>query len=214
MLVELKNGETLNGHLVQCDTYMNLTLKEVVQTSPEGDKFFRLPECYVRGNNVSRVKQCEIALLLLQREENQTLTTFRLSRSNTSASPMKSSTSSKSNKLQRKRSEAADIVEAVVEIAAIAVAAGDKVVVVGEEEAGARHRREPELERGTFMLSRNDHKHYDTPGFFCLRRWVRNLFLCFVLDGEDIIWPSFCWQVSDLLAREAFFLHAKESVLL
>lgn len=52
MLVELKNGETLNGHLVACDTYMNLTLKEVVQTSPEGDKFFRLPECYVRGNNV------------------------------------------------------------------------------------------------------------------------------------------------------------------
>ena len=34
MLVELKNGETLNGHLVNCDTWMNLTLKEVVQTSP------------------------------------------------------------------------------------------------------------------------------------------------------------------------------------
>lgn len=33
MLVELKNGETLNGHLVSCDTYMNLTLREVVQTS-------------------------------------------------------------------------------------------------------------------------------------------------------------------------------------
>lgn len=57
MLVELKNGETLNGHLVNCDTYMNLTLKEVVQTSPEGDKFFRLPECYVRGNNVSAESQ-------------------------------------------------------------------------------------------------------------------------------------------------------------
>src|SRR5271168_4949020 len=53
MLVELKNGETLNGHLVNCDTWMNLTLKEVVQTSPEGDRFFRLPEVYVRGNNVS-----------------------------------------------------------------------------------------------------------------------------------------------------------------
>jgi U6 snRNA-associated Sm-like protein LSm4 len=52
MLVELKNGETLNGHLVNCDTWMNLTLKEVVQTSPEGDRFFRLPEVYVRGNNV------------------------------------------------------------------------------------------------------------------------------------------------------------------
>ena len=53
MLVELKNGETLNGHLVNCDTWMNLTLKEVVQTSPEGDKFFRVAEVYVRGNNVS-----------------------------------------------------------------------------------------------------------------------------------------------------------------
>jgi U6 snRNA-associated Sm-like protein LSm4 len=52
ILVELKNGETLNGHLVNCDTWMNLTLKEVVQTSPEGDRFFRLAEAYVRGNNV------------------------------------------------------------------------------------------------------------------------------------------------------------------
>ncbi len=77
MLVELKNGETLNGHLVNCDTWMNLTLKEVVQTSPvcrhfslprrqhtmygqktnarrhqDGDKFVRLTEVYVKGNNV------------------------------------------------------------------------------------------------------------------------------------------------------------------
>lgn len=53
MLVELKNGETLNGHLVSCDTWMNLTLRQVVQTSPEGDKFFSLPEVYIRGNNVN-----------------------------------------------------------------------------------------------------------------------------------------------------------------
>ncbi|CEQ42178.1 SPOSA6832_03969 [Sporobolomyces salmonicolor] len=33
MLVELKNGETFNGHLVGCDNFMNLTLKEVYQTS-------------------------------------------------------------------------------------------------------------------------------------------------------------------------------------
>lgn len=52
MLVELKNGETLNGHLSNCDNWMNLVLKEVVQTSPEGDRFFKLPEVYVRGNNV------------------------------------------------------------------------------------------------------------------------------------------------------------------
>lgn len=58
MLVELKNGETLNGHLVNCDTWMNLTLKEVVQTSPEGDRFYRLAEVYVRGNNVGGGHSC------------------------------------------------------------------------------------------------------------------------------------------------------------
>ncbi|KAI1002922.1 hypothetical protein K3495_g5281 [Podosphaera aphanis] len=56
MLVELKNGETLNGHLVTCDTWMNLTLKEVVQTNPDGDKFFRLPEVYVKGNNIKYLR--------------------------------------------------------------------------------------------------------------------------------------------------------------
>ncbi|RKU46826.1 RNA processing protein [Coniochaeta pulveracea] len=56
MLVELKSGETLNGHLVQCDTWMNLTLKEVVHTSPEADKFMRLPEVYVKGNNIKYLR--------------------------------------------------------------------------------------------------------------------------------------------------------------
>ncbi|KEZ41145.1 hypothetical protein SAPIO_CDS7220 [Scedosporium apiospermum] len=56
ILVELKNGENLNGHLVMCDTWMNLTLKEVVQSSPEGDKFVRLPEAYVKGNNIKYLR--------------------------------------------------------------------------------------------------------------------------------------------------------------
>ncbi|KAF2279194.1 Sm-like ribonucleoprotein [Westerdykella ornata] len=56
MLVELKSGETLNGHLVSCDTWMNLTLKEVIQTSPSGDKFWRLPEIYVRGSTIKYLR--------------------------------------------------------------------------------------------------------------------------------------------------------------
>ncbi|EQK99576.1 Like-Sm ribonucleoprotein (LSM)-related domain protein [Ophiocordyceps sinensis CO18] len=56
MLVELKNGETLNGHLVMCDNWMNLTLKEVVQTSPEGDKFMKLKEAYIKGNNIKYLR--------------------------------------------------------------------------------------------------------------------------------------------------------------
>lgn len=63
MLVELKNGETLNGHLVTCDNFMNLILREVVQTSPEGDRFFRLPEVYIRGNNVSTLASSRLAPL-------------------------------------------------------------------------------------------------------------------------------------------------------
>jgi U6 snRNA-associated Sm-like protein LSm4 len=59
MLVELKSGETLNGLLVNCDTWMNLTLREVVQTSADGDKFMRLPEIYVRGSTVSI--NCELS---------------------------------------------------------------------------------------------------------------------------------------------------------
>ncbi|RKF83050.1 Sm-like protein LSM4 [Golovinomyces cichoracearum] len=63
MLVELKNGETLNGHLVTADTWMNLTLKEVVQTSPDGDRFFRLPEVYVKGLNVGLTKSKVMTLM-------------------------------------------------------------------------------------------------------------------------------------------------------
>lgn len=49
-MVELKSGETLNGHLVNCDTWMNLTLKEVIQTSADGENFMQISEYYVRGN--------------------------------------------------------------------------------------------------------------------------------------------------------------------
>ncbi|XP_022926289.1 probable U6 snRNA-associated Sm-like protein LSm4 isoform X2 [Cucurbita pepo subsp. pepo] len=38
MLVELKNGETYNGHLVNCDTWMNIHLREVICTSKVIDK--------------------------------------------------------------------------------------------------------------------------------------------------------------------------------
>ena len=51
-LVELKNGETFNGHLVNCDNFMNITLREVYQTNADGDVFWKLKECYIRGSTV------------------------------------------------------------------------------------------------------------------------------------------------------------------
>jgi hypothetical protein len=108
---------------------------------------------------------------------------------------MRSSTSSKSNKPQPKHREAADTAEAVVEIAVIVVAVGDKVVVVGEEEAVARLRRE--LERGNlYAFTKTIINNITIPRFFyCLRRWVRDLFS--VLDGEVVIGPSSAgrWQI-------------------
>lgn len=55
VLVELKNGETYNGYLLQCDTWMNLHLSEVIFTSKDGLRFFRMPEAYVRGNTIKYI---------------------------------------------------------------------------------------------------------------------------------------------------------------
>ncbi|KAL1756684.1 hypothetical protein FB107DRAFT_210826, partial [Schizophyllum commune] len=56
MLVELKNGETFNGHLVNCDNFMNITLREVYQTNADGDVFWKLKECYIRGSTIKYLR--------------------------------------------------------------------------------------------------------------------------------------------------------------
>ena len=56
MLVELKNGETYNGHLVSCDNWMNINLREVICTSRDGDRFWRMSECYVRGSTIKYLR--------------------------------------------------------------------------------------------------------------------------------------------------------------
>ncbi|KAL5282014.1 LSM4 family protein [Megaselia abdita] len=56
MLIELKNGETYNGHLVSCDTWMNINLRDVICTSKDGDRFWRMPECYIRGNTIKYLR--------------------------------------------------------------------------------------------------------------------------------------------------------------
>lgn len=52
---------------------MNLTLKEVIQTSPEGDRFWELKEAYVRGNNIKylRVPDEIVDLVKDEQQRNQ-----------------------------------------------------------------------------------------------------------------------------------------------
>jgi hypothetical protein len=35
---------------------MNLSLRDVVCTSRDGDKFWKIPECYIRGNNIKYLR--------------------------------------------------------------------------------------------------------------------------------------------------------------
>ena len=56
ILVELKNGDTYNGKLVNCDNFMNINLKEIVLTSSDGDSFWKIDECYIRGNTIKYLR--------------------------------------------------------------------------------------------------------------------------------------------------------------
>ena len=68
MLVELKNGETYNGHLVTCDNWMNINLREVICTSRDGDRFWRMPECYIRGSNIKYLRIPDEVIDLVREE--------------------------------------------------------------------------------------------------------------------------------------------------
>lgn len=74
MLVELKNGETYNGHLVNCDTWMNIHLREVICTSKDGDRFWRMPECYIRGNTIKYLRVPDEVIDKVQEETNKSRT--------------------------------------------------------------------------------------------------------------------------------------------
>ncbi|KAK7466290.1 RNA processing protein [Stygiomarasmius scandens] len=77
MLVELKNGETFNGHLVNCDNFMNITLREVYQTNPDGDRFWKLKECYVRGSTIKYLRIPDTLLETVKEEQNRSRDTSR-----------------------------------------------------------------------------------------------------------------------------------------
>ncbi|EGD78331.1 hypothetical protein PTSG_09397 [Salpingoeca rosetta] len=70
MLVELKNGESYNGHLVNCDHYMNIILRGVTLTSKDGDRFWKLKECYIRGSTIKYLRlPDEIIDMVIQSEK-------------------------------------------------------------------------------------------------------------------------------------------------
>ncbi|CAB3405665.1 unnamed protein product [Caenorhabditis bovis] len=71
MLVELKNGETYNGHLQACDSWMNIHLRDVYFTSKDGDKFFKMTEVYIRGSTIKYLRIPESVVDLVKNEVNE-----------------------------------------------------------------------------------------------------------------------------------------------
>ncbi|KAL7507127.1 hypothetical protein ACHAXN_004331 [Cyclotella atomus] len=71
LLVELKSGTTYNGRLLSCDTYMNLNLADVVCTSKDGEHFWKLNECYVRGSSIKYLRLPEEAVERVDEEDGR-----------------------------------------------------------------------------------------------------------------------------------------------
>ena len=56
MLIEMKNGDTYNGKLVSCNMFMNICLTDVICTSRDGDKFWKISECYIKGGSIKYLR--------------------------------------------------------------------------------------------------------------------------------------------------------------
>ena len=55
-MVDLKNGETLEGTLDCIDKFMNLKIKNAILTSKDADKFFNEPEVYIKGTCLKSIR--------------------------------------------------------------------------------------------------------------------------------------------------------------
>ncbi|KAE9553552.1 hypothetical protein FO519_003245 [Halicephalobus sp. NKZ332] len=68
MLIELKNGDSYIGQLCGCDSWMNIHLKDATFTSKDGDKFFKVPEVYVRGPTIKLMRIPEEVMMAVNDE--------------------------------------------------------------------------------------------------------------------------------------------------
>lgn len=67
--IEVKSGECFNGYVVKGDYFMNFLLRDVTITSAKGDQFWKVDQCYVRGNSVKNVRVAEEALINVARNK-------------------------------------------------------------------------------------------------------------------------------------------------
>ncbi|KAH7830609.1 U6 snRNA-associated Sm-like protein LSm4 [Monocercomonoides exilis] len=66
VMIELKNGETYNGKLSSCDFLMNVTLSDVICTSKDALRFWKIESCSIRGNVIKSIRVTDDTLALAQ----------------------------------------------------------------------------------------------------------------------------------------------------
>lgn len=65
ILVELKNGETVYGKLTDCDSWMNLTLSDVIFNYNNGDKFSKMQQTYIRGIHIKSLRLPDLVCTII-----------------------------------------------------------------------------------------------------------------------------------------------------
>lgn len=63
ILIELKNGETVYGRLTNLDSWMNLTLSDVIFNYNNGEKFTKMQETYIRGIHIKSLRLPDLVCL-------------------------------------------------------------------------------------------------------------------------------------------------------
>ena len=55
IMIQIKNGDTVNGILDNIDIFMNMKINDVTYTDKNGEKFYKANEIFIRGNNISSI---------------------------------------------------------------------------------------------------------------------------------------------------------------
>lgn len=69
IMVQIKNGDYINGILENVDFFMNLKIKDIIYNNKEGTKFFKAKEIFIRGSNISAINFEENLLEELAKEK-------------------------------------------------------------------------------------------------------------------------------------------------
>lgn len=75
ILVELKNGETVYGKLTDCDSWMNLTISDVIFNYNNGDKFTKLQETYIRGIHIKSLRLPDLVCTIVRKHFHRSILT-------------------------------------------------------------------------------------------------------------------------------------------